>query len=168
MNARGEHPARGSRRRIAVFALLALICAGAAIGLFAWQSRPVPETGASVSSAEGKTRKQIQDELDRTVRENMMTISVAPIAQIQEDGSLRVNVKNAKDNKFPQKFRVIQDDETLYESGVIEPGKTVEFCQAKDPQEGDAYIEIQALDKKTLDSHGNPTRVKVSIAAATS
>ena len=43
----------------------------------------------------------------------MMTISVAPVAQLQEDGKLRVNVQNVQDNKFPQRFRVIQNDETI-------------------------------------------------------
>ena len=89
----------------------------------------------------------------------MMTISVAPVAQLQEDGKLRVNVQNVQDNKFPQRFRVIQND-------VVETGKTIETCPAGDIKEGEAYIEIQALDAKTLDSHGNPTRVKVRVAQA--
>ena len=96
----------------------------------------------------------------------MMTISVAPVAQLQEDGKLRVNVQNVQDNKFPQRFRVIQNDETMYESGVVETGKTIETCPAGDIKEGEAYIEIQALDAKTLDSHGNPTRVKVRVEQA--
>lgn len=116
---------------------------------------PVPEAGASVTTAEGKTRQEIQDELDAIVRDNMMTISVAPVAQLQEDGKLRVNVQNVQDNKFPQRFRVIQNDETMYESGVVETGKTIETCPAGDIKEGEAYIEIQALDAKTYDSHGN-------------
>ena len=86
-----------------------------------------------------------------------------PVAQLQEDGKLRVNVQNVQDNKFPQRFRVIQNDETMYESGVVETGKTIETCPAGDIKEGEAYIEIQALDAKTLDSHGNPTRVKVRV-----
>lgn len=161
---------KGSRptHRKALFAVLALAAVLAAMGLFAWQSKPVPEAGASVSSTEGKTREQIQRELDQTVRENMMTISVAPVAQIQEDGTLRVNVKNAKDNRFPQRFCVVQNDKTIYESGTIDPGKTVEFCPAEGIQEGEAFIEIQALNKKTLDNHGNPTRVKIQVANATS
>lgn len=167
MREKTDRKGRSQHRKVA-FVVMALVAAVAAVGLFAWQTKPVPETGASVSSAEGKTREQIQKELDQTVRENMMTISVAPIAQIQEDGTLRVNVKNAKDNKFPQRFRVVQDEKTLYESGAVDPGKTVEFCQAEGIEEGDAYIEIQALDKKTLDDHGNPTRVKIQVAQAES
>ena len=153
------------RRKKLIVACLA-ICALIAVGLYAWQSQPVPEAGASVTTAEGKSRQEIQDELDAIVRDNMMTISVAPIAQLQEGGKLRVNVQNVQDNKFPQRFRVIQNDETIYESGVVEAGKTVETCPAGDIQEGEAYIEIQALDAKTYDTHGNPTRVKVRVAQA--
>ena len=154
------------RRKKLVVVCLAIVCALIAVGLYAWQSQPVPEAGASVTTAEGKSRQEIQDELDAIVRDNMMTISVAPVAQLQEDGKLRVNVQNVQDNKFPQRFRVIQNDETMYESGVVETGKTIETCPAGDIKEGEAYIEIQALDAKTLDSHGNPTRVKVRVEQA--
>ena len=153
------------RKRLGVVCL-AIACALIAVGLYAWQSKAVAETGTSVTTAEGKSRQEIQDELDAIVRDNMMTISVAPVAQLQKGGKLRVNVQNVQDNKFPQRFRVIQNDETIYESGVVETGKTVETCPAGDIKEGEAYIEIQALDAKTYDAHGNPTRVKVRVAQA--
>lgn len=157
----------GHRKKL-VAVCLAIVCALVAVGLYAWQTQPVPEAGASVTTAEGKSRQEIQDELDAIVRDNMMTISVAPVAQLQEGGKLRVNVQNVQDNKFPQRFRVIQNDETIYESGIVETGKTVETCPAGDIEEGEAYIEIQALDTKTHDNHGNPTRVKVRVEQAES
>jgi len=86
------------RRKKLIVACLAIVFALVAVGLYAWQSQPVPEAGASVTTAEGKTRQEIQDELDAIVRDNMMTISVAPVAQLQEDGKLRVNVQNVQDN----------------------------------------------------------------------
>ena len=154
MSVRKQSSPLGSkhRKRLGVVCL-AIACALIAVGLYAWQSKPVAETGASVTAAEGKSRQEIQDELDAIVRDNMMTISVAPVAQLQKGGKLRVNVQNVQDNKFPQRFRVIQND-----------GKTVETCPAGDIKEGEAYIEIQALDAKTYDAHGNPTRVKVRVA----
>lgn len=129
MNARKRSSTLGSKQRKRLGAVcLAIACALIAVGLYAWQSKPVAETGASVTAAEGKSRQEIQDELDAIVRDNMMTISVAPVAQLQKGGKLRVNVQNVQDNKFPQRFRVIQNDETIYESGVVETGKTVETC----------------------------------------
>lgn len=159
-------PASPGRRKKLVIACLAIACALVAVGLYAWQSQPLPEAGTSVTTAEGKTRQEIQDELDAIVRDNMMPISVAPVAQLQAGGKLRVNVQNVTDNKFPQRFRVIQNDKTIYESGVVEAGKTVETCPAGEVEEGEAYIEIQALDAKTHDDHGNPTRVKVRVEQA--
>lgn len=155
----------GRRKKLAI-ACLAIACALVAVGLYAWQSQPLPEAGTSITTAEGKTRQEIQDELDAIVRDNMMTISVAPVAQLQAGGKLRVNVQNVKDNKFPQRFRVIQNDKTIYESGIVEAGKTVETCPAGEVEEGEAYIEIQALDAKTYDDHGSPTRVKVRVEQA--
>lgn len=64
------------RRKKLVVVCLAIVCALIAVGLYAWQSQPVPEAGASVTTAEGKSRQEIQDELDAIVRDNMMTISV--------------------------------------------------------------------------------------------
>ena len=159
-------PAGPGRRKKLVIACLAIACALVAVGLYAWQSQPLPEAGTSITKAEGKTRQEIQDELDAIVRDNMMTISVAPVAQLQAGGKLRVNVQNVTDNKFPQRFRVIQNDKTIYESGIVEAGKTVETCPAGEVEEGEAYIEIQALDAKTYDDHGNPTRVKVRVEQA--
>lgn len=151
------------RRRIAV---AVLACVLAAVGLYAWQTHSAVDAGMTVTKSEGKSREEIQAELDRIVRDNMMAISVAPVAKIEDDGTLRVNVENASENKFPQRFRVIQNDATVYESGVVEIGKAVEYCPAGDIEEGDALIEIQALDAKTLDAHGNPTRAKVKVSRA--
>ena len=159
-------PASPGHRKKFIVACLAIACALVAVGLYAWQSQPLPEAGTSITTAEGKTRQEIQDELDAIVRDNMMTISVAPVARLQTGGKLRVNVQNVTDNKFPQRFRVIQNDKTIYESGVVEAGKTVETCPAGEVEEGEAYIEIQALDAKTYDDHGNPTRVKVRVEQA--
>lgn len=167
MSAKKAFPLAGpGRRKKLAIACLAIACALVAVGLYAWQSQPLPEAGTSITKAEGKTRQEIQDELDAIVRDNMMTISVAPVAQLQAGGKLRVNVQNVTDNKFPQRFRVIQNDKTMYESGVVEAGKTVETCPAGEVEEGEAYIEIQALDAKTYDDHGNPTRVKVRVEQA--
>lgn len=167
MSAKKAFPLAGpGRRKKLVIACLAIACALVAVGLYAWQSQPLPEAGTSITKAEGKTRQEIQDELDAIVRDNMMTISVAPVAQLQAGGKLRVNVQNVTDNKFPQRFRVIQNDKTIYESGVVEAGKTVETCPAGEVEEGEAFIEIQALDAKTYDDHGNPTRVKVRVEQA--
>lgn len=42
----------GHRKKLVVVCL-AIVCALIAVGLYAWQSQPVPEAGASVTTAEG-------------------------------------------------------------------------------------------------------------------
>ena len=51
------------RRKKFIVVCLAIVCTLVAVGLYAWQSQPVPEAGASVTTAEGKSRQEIQDEL---------------------------------------------------------------------------------------------------------
>ena len=76
MNARKRSSPLGSKHRKRLGAVcLAIVCTLIAVGLYAWQSKPVAETGTSVTTAEGKSRQEIQDELDVIVRDNMMTIS---------------------------------------------------------------------------------------------
>ena len=96
----------------------------------------------------------------------MMTISVAPVAQLQKGGKLRVNVQNVQDNKFSP---AIPRHPKRRDHVRIRCGRDRQDNRdvpAGDIKEGEAYIEIQALDAKTLDSHGNPTRVKVRVEQA--
>lgn len=147
-------------RAIALFILL--ICLMSII----WQvTRTLrPDSGATLSSYEGMTREEIQEELNRTVKDNMMSISVAPIAYIEPSGELTVNVINKEDNKFGQRFSVVQNDETAYQSGVIEPGKSINTCPSEGIEPGDAFIEIQATDLETGEAHGNPIRVQITVS----
>ena len=99
---------------------------------------------------------------DAIVRDNMMTISVAPVAQLQEDGKLRVNVQNVKTINFPSDSASSKRRDHVR----IRCGRDRQDNRdvpRRRHQKGEAYIEIQALDAKTLDSHGNPTRVKVRV-----
>ena len=43
----------GYRKKL-IAVCLAIACALVAVGLYAWQSQPVPEAGASVTTAEGQ------------------------------------------------------------------------------------------------------------------
>lgn len=157
-----ERARAASKRVLRVGAvLIALIC----FGCLAWQIAGLSAGGAgtTITEADGRSREEVQAELDRLVQENMMTVSLAPTAQLDDEGNLRVNVINDEENSFPQRFSVIQNDRQLYRSSVIEPGECIEFCRVEDIEVGDAYVEIQALDRDTNMPHGNPTRVKVSV-----
>lgn len=151
-----------------VLAACSIITLAAALLLWQMGNQTVSlEAGTTISDYEDMTREEIQNELSKTARENRMIISAASRAALDENGFLRVNIVNDESNHVAQRFSLIQDDEVLYESGAIEPGKTLEFCHVADAKEGKAALEIQAVDSKTLQDRGNPTRIGIDIVKST-
>lgn len=152
----------GKTIAIVIVIILAILLAGAG-GYMLWKSQqPVSDPGATIQSYDGKTTKEIQDELNRQAEESRMTISVAPKVRIK-DGKARVNVINANDNKFDQTFTLEQDGKDVYKSGIIKVGEKVEWCDAADLKTGTATITVQAVDKKSGKPSGNPQSVSVEV-----
>lgn len=151
---------------IVAIVLVVVLCLGGA-GYLVYTNffAPQEDGGATVTTYEGKTRKEIQEELDRQARESRMTISVSAQPQLK-DGRVRVNVINDKDNKFDQSFTLEQDGKVLYESGIVKRGKTVEWVDAPDAKVGEATVTITARNKKTGKKSGNPQAVTVQIVEA--
>jgi hypothetical protein len=148
----------------AAILVVGAVCAGALLLVPAG----IVGKGATVTSAEaGQTREEIQAELDREVAENMMTVSVAPTLKLNATThELRVNLENVEGNKFAQRFTISQGDEVIYKSDALMPGERIETVDAPEAEEGDARVEVQALDAETLEEHGSPTAVEVSVAEA--
>lgn len=152
----------GKTIALVIVIILAILLAGAG-GYMLWKSQqPVSDPGATIQSYDGKTTKEIQEELNRQAEESRMTISVAPKVRIK-DGKARVNVINANDNKFDQTFTLEQDGKNVYESGIIKVGEKVEWCDAADLKTGTATITVQAVDKKSGKPSGNPQSVSVEV-----
>lgn len=152
----------GKTIALIIIVILAILLAGAG-GYMLWKSQqPVSDPGATIQSYDGKTTKEIQDELNRQAEESRMTISVAPKVRIK-DGKARVNVINANDNKFDQTFTLEQDGKDVYKSGIIKVGEKVEWCDAADLKTGTATITVQAVDKKSGKPSGNPQSVSVEV-----
>lgn len=147
---------------IAVVCIIIAICAvGGAYYLGTNQSYQ-SDPGVSVQSYDGMTDEEIQKELNRKTEESRMTLSVSP-NPILKDGKVRVNLINDKDNKFSQSFILEQNGKTIYESGLVKPGETLEWAEAKDAKTGEATITIQAHDKDSGRKTGNPQSVTVNI-----
>lgn len=152
----------GKTIALVIVIILAILLAGAG-GYMLWKSQqPVSDPGATIQSYDGKTTKEIQEELNRQAEESRMTISVAPKVRIK-DGKARVNVINANDNKFDQTFTLEQDGKDVYKSGIIKVGEKVEWCDAADLKTGTATITVQAVDKKSGKPSGNPQSVSVEV-----
>ena len=168
--ASGTEETQGHKKRSPYLlpCLIGFFCLLLAGGVFIWNRvlLSAADSGATVATYHGQSQEELQAELNRTVAESMMTVSVAPIATIQDDGRLRVNLYNDEHNALPQRFRVLQGDRTLFRSGVVRPGEGVEYCQADGIKAGDAVIEIQSLNKKTHTDKGNPTHVNIRVEHA--
>ena len=115
-----------SRKKTIAIVLLALLLAAslAGLGYLAWQQfQPKADAGATVTSYEGMSREEIQAELDRQTEESRMTMSVSA-QPILKDGKIRVNVINAEDNRFDQRFELTQDGKVIAScKGNIEIGR---------------------------------------------
>ena len=152
-----------------ILAICSLVVLASALFLWHEGSQAIElDAGATVSDYQNKTRAEIQEELNKTAREGRMIVTVSSRMALHANGKLDIGVINDEANHAAQRFSLIQDDKVIYESGAIEPGKTLESCRVEGCTVGDAVIEIQAINLKTLEAQGNPTRVDVSIVEAAS
>lgn len=165
---RKKNKGRGKQIAIIIIVILAIACIAAG-GYMMWKSQqPVTDPGATIQTYDGKSDKEIQDELNRQAEESRMTISVAPKVELK-DGKARVNVVNTNDNKFNQTFTLEQDGKEIYKSGIIKSGEKVEWCDADGLKAGtNATITVQAVDKESGKPSGNPQSVDVEVVKGNS
>lgn len=163
-----KNEGRGKQIAIIIIVILAIACIAAG-GYMMWKSQqPVTDPGAMIQTYDGKSDKEIQDELNRQAEESRMTISVAPKVELK-DGKARVNVVNTNDNKFNQTFTLEQDGKEIYKSGIIKSGEQVEWCDADGLKTGtNATITVQAVDKESGKPSGNPQSVDVEVVKGNS
>lgn len=144
-------------------ALLAIGGVGAGILLLGNENL----TGAILGTArEGKSRAELQAELDQEVQDNMMTVSVLPSPRLSSTGMLEVGFENDADNKFAQRFTLTQDGSEIYRSDAIEPGQRIDEARVKDAKCGAATVRVQAVDPDTGADHGSPTAIEVNVVDA--
>lgn len=155
-------PSRKTRRWAVIGILLVLVlgAGGAALMLLGGSDL----TGAILGSAhEGKTRAELQAELDQEVQDNMMTVSVLPSPRLSASGMLEVGFENDAENKFSQRFTLSQDGVELYRSDPLEPGRRIESIRPKGVSKGKATVEVQAIDQQSGADHGSPTAIEVNV-----
>ncbi len=142
---RASAPKAGHARKVILCAALVAVLAGGGV-LAASLLGNRGFAGAILGRAqEGKTREQIQAELNQEVEDNMMTVSVLPSPRLSSSGVLTVGFENDRSNKFNQRFTLTQGDEVIYESQAIEPGERIDAVRVDDVREGEAVIEVQAV-----------------------
>lgn len=150
-----------------VLAVECAIAVLAAVGVHSALTRASiqADAGATVGDAGSMTREQMQEQLDRVVRENMMYVSVSAEPTLDGD-DLGINAVNDESNKFSQMYSVIQDGKLLAESGSVPPGSKLDSIACPGVHTGEATIRIQAVEQDTGGVHGSPTEVAVEICKA--
>lgn len=155
----------GSKIAIAVLSVVAVASIAIAV-LFATGiiSLPAPaEGGATLGQADGRSMEEIKDDLNQQVEDSMMTISVSPTLWLDTEGDgVYANFENVSDNKFDQRFIVMQDGKVVYESGVVSPGQVVKTFDCAALTEGEATVRIIRADEDG-EQYGNATEVVVTV-----
>ncbi len=158
----GERRPRGKRTWAVLGGLLVLVLGigGAALLLLGGSDL----TGTILGAArEGKSRAELQAELDQEVQDNMMTVSVLPSPRLSSSGLLEVGFENDAENKFSQRFTLTQDGVEIYRSDPLEPGKRIDSIRLKDVATGKAMVEVQAVDQESGADRGSPTVIEVNV-----
>lgn len=164
----------GSKRPASFYvaAALAVLVLLALLG-FLWfathDAGPARDPNAALGQLEGKTQEEIQAELDRTVAEGMLTISIASFVEFpdgQSEGELKI--ENAPGNHYLMKVTITRDDtgETVYESGIIEPNRHIQKAKLAvdlDAGEYPCTAVFDAYDSETEEPVGQAA-AKLTIA----
>lgn len=103
----------------------------------------------------GKTPEEIDELLNAKVAEGMVNIGIAVEPIFEQNGKKgRIGIENIEANRYSFQVTVILDEtgETLYESGLIDPGYYIEYIALeKDLQAGDypatAIFSTYSLDE---------------------
>ena len=125
---------------------------------------PTKQTNTSTDKAPRKQKKPRRGRLPVIIA---ALLGIAAVGLDPKTYELGVGAENVDENRFPQRFTLTQGSKTLWTSGVVMPGERIESVVAPLAEEGDAHMEVQALDPETSAKHGSPTAVEVSIVTMT-
>ncbi len=162
---RAEAAARGGRRKrvaliVGIVAVLVAAAALVAALLHTFGADDVYDSAAVDGQAPYKTPEEVQEELDRVVRDGMFNISiVSSIEFASADAPGKAYIENVPANKYCMQVTITDDasGEVLYESGVLRPNQCIEditLAKPLAPGTHQATATFTALDAETLDEVG--------------
>ena len=103
--------------------------------------------------------------LDEMAERSRITVSLAPDMRLRKGGELRVNLVVPEDNNgISERIEVEQDGAVVYRSGVVEPGRTLEWGIGSEAHEGPATATVYAVGDDGSD-FGNPVSVEVTVTS---
>ncbi|NTU88420.1 MAG: hypothetical protein HGA54_00715 [Actinobacteria bacterium] len=176
-----EQAEEGKRRKKLLFALLLILglCVAAIVSVT--QCRPSAsadigdnwfDASAQTGSYTGKSQEEIIADLNKTVEDGMLNISIA--AQIffsDGSGEGQARIENVDANKKNLRVSITRDDtgEKVYESGGIRPGQFIESISLnQDLPKGqyDATAVFSAYNVETYEQTGQAAaKIKLIVAS---
>ncbi len=127
---RKSHDLRRFLISVAILLLLLLICCIGWI-IYSYTSPDAQVMSSTIQHAqEDKSIEEIQNELNKSVAENMMNIQIAPILTVDQNLVGDIHLDNSAHNHVDQKLALLDTDGTCYfESEFISPGQSLGMIQ---------------------------------------
>lgn len=117
----------------------------------------------------GKSQEEIDELLNAKVQEGMVNIGIAVQPIFEENGKKgRIGIENIKANRYSFQVRLVLDEtgETLYESGIIDPGYYIEFIELNRKLQAGDYAATALFSTYSLDESEDKiaeTRVQLTL-----
>ncbi|MGL4607883.1 MAG: hypothetical protein ACRCU3_10520 [Eubacteriaceae bacterium] len=123
------------KKKSILFLLIVLVLIGIGIGAFYYmqflnKGRLARDEHALGGLLPGKTPSEITDLLNQKVKEGMVDIGIAGEPVFEEKGKKgRIGIENIPGNNYAFQVDLVltETGETLYSSGLIEPGYYIEY-----------------------------------------
>lgn len=162
---------RGAGFYIGMSIIAIALVAGLAVGTFLFMNSTqiVPShRSGELGQLDGKSREEIQAELDRIVQEGMFNISIANVVQLP-NGSAEgeFSIENSPANRYNMQVTITVADtgEQVYESGIIEPNYHIQYAKLDTPLPKGTYNCIATFH--ALDPEKNDAEVGQAAASMT-
>ena len=139
---------------IAALALVAALVVGAFLFLNSTQIGDSYRSG-KLGQLDGKTKEEIQAELDKIVEEGMFNISIARVVELptgNSEGEFRI--ENSPANHYNMQVDIARSDtgETIYSSDILEPNYHIQYAKLDEVLPAGTYnciATFHALDPET-------------------
>lgn len=121
------------------------------------------DPAATAGELPGKTQEEIQQDRDKVIADGMFNISIASVIVFEDAHSRgQARIENIAANPYHMSVGITLDgtNETVYASGLIEPGSYIEYITldpAPPPGEYPATAAFTVYDLDTLDPAGYAT-----------
>mgnify|MGYP007069879049 CR=1 FL=1 len=110
----------------------------------------------------GVDENMTDEEINKMLAEQSSSMRVHVWQAPAINGSvLSLGFENSASNTYDQAFRIIQNDEVIYESFPVAPGESVKDVECADARVGKATVEIFNVVDGTV--YGNGVRCEVNI-----